>query len=369
MVNFLDMTLSGYTFDIHPALMRDRIGNPEDRSETYDERYDYSTFFYDAYYDSETREVCLIAPSLINFAILLKKCAFFIDGTEARLISVDRLSRGNLIRLFSPNPNPEKLKFEHTLFSGEVGINRCYLDEFAGKNAVYAISKDNDLSWIRDWLTFYVEEHGLQAVVLFDNESTTYSMEALEKTLTSVPGIEAAAIVRAFFPFGPGGASNTNYNSKFLHMTMVELGRRKLLLNARAVLNVDIDEIVYSNSGRTIFDATVSNPKGYLRFNGKWVYADPASIFGLPKHVDHRYVRSDGLPRVNRKWCVAPQGPLKGKQWRTHRITSLKDPVSNEFNFWHFRNLTNSWDYDRSDWDASKMEEDDLLISTLSKVF
>ncbi len=66
---------------------------------------------------------------------------------------------------------------------------------------------------------------------------------------------------------------------------------------------------------------------------------------------------------------ISTQGPLKGKLWRKHRITSLKDPISDEFEFRHFRNLTNSWNYDRSDWDASKMEEDDLLISTLSKVF
>jgi hypothetical protein len=368
-VSFLDINLSGYTFDLKPALMRDRIGNPEERSETYDERYDFSTFFYDAYYDSEVQEICLIAPTLINFVMLLKKCRFFVDSKEIKLISVEKLSRGNLIRLSTPGPNPKTLAFKHPLFSGEVEINRYDATAFANKNAICAISKDNNLEWIRDWLTYYVNEHGLQAVVLFDNQSTTYSMEELGETLTSVSGIEAAALVRAWYPFGPGGGTNTNYNSKFLHMTMVEFGRRNLLSNARAVLNVDIDEIVYSNSGRSIFDATVDNPKGYQRFNGKWVYADPKSLKSMPRHRDHQYIRSDGKPKVNRKWCVAPQGRLKGKIWRTHRITSLKDPVTNEFGFWHFRNLTNNWDYDRSDWDSSLMEKDQLLIDTLSKAF
>ena len=108
---------------------------------------------------------------------------------------------------------------------------------------------------------------------------------------------------------GPGGAGNANFNSKFLHMTMVELARRRLLAEARAVLNVDIDELVISRSGRSIFDATVDSPQGYHRIGGQWAYALPPYAESFPRHADHRYARKDGKPRV-KVWLYADGYPV-----------------------------------------------------------
>lgn len=366
----LDLTLSSFTFDRaqHPSLQRDRIGPFEERDANYDARYDFDTFVYDCFHDSDAGEVMLICPSLLNFRGLVDQTAFAIDGRDVPVKAIDALSRGSLIRFDAPKA-PKQISFAHDLFSGELAINPLHLDAFEGRNAVYAISKDNRLEWIRDWLDYYVHEHGANAVVLYDNHSTAYSMDQLKETLGSVPGIEAAALVRAWFPFGPGGAGNTNFNSKFLHMTMVELGRRRLLGRARAVLNVDIDELVYSTSGQSIFDATVKSERGYIRMDGQWVYADPPEGGALIRHADHRYVRSDGRPKVNRKWCVAPQGPLQGKPWLTHRIVSRKDVTDPAFGFWHFRRITNNWDYDREDFDSELLVEDERLTRTLTRAF
>ncbi|MEL6597992.1 MAG: glycosyltransferase family 2 protein [Pseudomonadota bacterium] len=371
MTAFLDLTLSSYRFaGDHPTLRRDRIGIPEERSPTYDERYDFSTLFYDVFYDERVAEIRLICPMLVNFEPLIRTATFTVDGLPARIVGIDGLSRGHLVRLASPSSRPSTLAFSHPEFSGEVPVGRRHADLFAGRNAVYAISKDNRLEWITDWLTYYVREHGLQAVVLYDNNSIAYSMEDLGAALTSVEGLEAAALVRAWFPFGPGGAGNTNFNSKFLHMTMVELGRQRFLSDARAVLNVDIDEFVYSRSSRSVFDATADSPEGYLRFNGRWVWAKPPFEDGFPRHVDHRFIRQDGKPKVPRKWAIVPDGPLRDRLWRTHRIKSLKDPATDEFGFWHFRQISTNWDYNREDdWDAAQMVEDDTLTATLARAF
>ena len=172
--------------------------------------------------------------------------------------------------------------------------------------------------------------------MIYDNGSTAYPLDVLTTALADLDGMQAVAVVNADFPFGPGGSGKTNFISKFLHMTMVELGRRRLLSTARAVLNVDIDELVYARNGESIFDATVKSEKGYIRFGGRWVYADPPNDSALIVHADHWAMRKDGRPNVNRKWCVAPLGPLNGRLWLTHRIISRKDPKHPNFGFWHF---------------------------------
>ena len=364
----LDLTLSSHVLEgEHPSLMRDRLGPWEERDANYDNHYDYRTLFYDCYYDADAGEVVVVCPSLLNFTRLIEDAAFSLDGTPAGRPLIGALSRGNTLRFGAPAGAPAVLGFSHPLFEGEVPVSQTHLDLFAGKNAVYAISKDNKLEWISDWMRYYVQEHGANAFVIYDNHSTAYPMEALHEVMQSVEGVEATALVRAWFPFGPGGAGNTNFNSKFLHMTMVELGRRRLLNQARAVLNVDIDELVYTRGSANIFDATVASEKGYIRMDGDWVYAPPKD--GLMRHADHRYLNSAGGPKVNRKYCVAPQGPLKGKPWLTHRIISRKDPTDPDFGFWHFRRVTNSWDYNREEFDAEVMREDPRLAAAMGRVF
>jgi hypothetical protein len=222
---------------------------------------------------------------------------------------------------------------------------------------------------MQDWLTYYVKEHGAYAVEIYDNGSSAYSLDVLTRARADLDGKQAVAVVNADFPFGPGGTGKTNFISKSLHMTMVELGRRRLLLAARAVLNVDIDELVYSRNGESIFDATVKPEKDYIRFGDRWVYADPPNEGALIVHADHWAMRKEGRPNVNRKWSVAPLGPLNGRLWLTHRIISRKDPEDPNFGFWHFRRLANNWDYCREDFDTDLLVPDARLQTTMKRAF
>ena len=368
MTRILDIPLSSFRFPFgtHPSLIRDRLGDPKDRAPNYDERFDFSTFFYDCYHDPETGSVTLQCPSLWNFELLLPDVVWTLDGASTSIAEIRPTFRGNAIR-FEPSPRPERLAFQHPLFEGEVVVNGDDLAAFEGRNAIFTISKNNRISWVKDWLAYYVAEHGANALVLYDNGSTDYSVEELGAGISEVEGIEVAAIVRADFPFGPGGKGRTNFDSKFLHMTMVELGRRRFLARARAVLNVDIDEFVYSRSGQNIFDATAAHHQGYVRMAGAWVHA--GAVEGEIRHADHRFSRKGRDPGTSAKWCVVPDGPLKSYYWRTHRIISRQDPVSEDFAFWHFRQISNGWDYARDGLDPAELEENPRLISTLNRLF
>ena len=155
MAQVLNLTLSSYVFDgSHSALQRDRLGNHSERDATYDIRYDFHTFFYDCYHDCEANEVVLVCPSLPNFEHVAKKTVYFFDGTETPIESINSISRGDAIRFDCTAENPKKFKFVHDLFSSEVNVNVRHRDVFEGKNAIYAISKDNKIEWMQDWLTY-----------------------------------------------------------------------------------------------------------------------------------------------------------------------------------------------------------------------
>lgn len=364
----IDLNFSSFVFDrSHPSLIRDRIGHFEERHSSYDDTYDFDTLFYDAYFDRSARQVVLVCPPLLNFKRLIEDADFFVDGHAAQINSVVDISRGSLIFIDVADGTPQRLSFQHPHFSGEVQINKTCLDAFAGKNTIYAISKNNRLEWIVDWLTYYANAHGANAVVLYDNASTDYTVDQLTHAITSVQGIDTVAIGRANFPFGPRGTSNTDYKSLFLQRTMAELGRRRLLLKSRAVLNVDIDELMYSHSGQSIFDATAASPEGYVRANAAWVYADPAKIKDIPSFSAHRYVSETGRPKANRKFCVNPQGALIGKQWLTHFIRSRRDPVDPDFVMWHFSKISTGWKYDRSGLGGPDLKECPELINAMAK--
>lgn len=364
----IDLNFSSFVFDrSHPSLIRDRIGPFEERHSSYDDTYDFDTLFYDVYFDRSTSQVVLVSPPLLNFKRLIEDTEFFIDEHAVQINSVVDISRGSLIFIDAEDYTPQQLSFQHPRFSGEVQINCTSLDAFAGKNAVYAISKNNHLEWIIDWLTYYANAHDANAVVLYDNASTDYTIDELTQAITSVQGIDTVAIGRANFPFGPRGTSNTDYKSLFLQRTMAEIGRRRLLLKSRAVLNVDIDELMYSHSRQSIFDATVASQEGYVRANAVWVYVDPTEIKDTPSFSAHRYVSGTGRPKANRKFCIDPQGPLVGKQWLTHFINSRRDPVDPDFVMWHFSKISTGWKYDRSWLSGPDLKECPELINAMEK--
>ncbi|MEM8592222.1 MAG: hypothetical protein AAGF13_06810 [Pseudomonadota bacterium] len=361
--------LSSFVFDgSHPSLYRDRLGEFRDRAPNYDDRYDFHTFCYDCFYQSSANEVWLLCPRLINFQILLPNLTFAIDGAEHKRVKVEHLSRASIIRLKAVRKRPESVSFKHPLFAGELAVNGEEFERFEGTNAVFSINKNNELEWIKDWLRYYVRAHRGNAVILCDNASTDYTAQELADAMASVEGIQAAAVIPCPFPFGPNAEGRANTDSLFLQRSMGELIRRRFLGRARAVLNVDIDELFYSRSGRSIFDVTATSEAGYVRADAEWIYPKTEPN-GTMRHAFHSHLSATRKPKANRKWCVAPQGPQKDAQWRTHFLSSQKDPVDPDFLMLHCRNISTSWKYDRGSTDEIELEHFPEFDTHLRQVF
>lgn len=362
-----DIELSGLSLPLNRAdLRRDRVGKSEHHDAAYDSRYDWSTIFYDCFEDPETNSIMLLGPPLLNFKSMVEGAEFSLDGRPVEIREIRNLSRCSVVVLDACEGRTVTVRSMN--FGGRLSVGASYVETFRGLNGVQSISLNNRLEWISDWLNYYVKVHGLETVVLTDNGSTDYAPAALRDVLATVPGLRKAVILRARYPFGPTAENGSAYNSLFLQRSMVEMGRLRFFAKARAVLNVDIDELFHSFSGQSIFDATVASDAGYIRADAEWVYVPKFDPGRQVRHCDHSCVSATGKPKANRKWCVDPQGPQKGKQWKTHFIDSRKDPVDPDFRMWHFRQISTSWKFDREG-HSQKLVENPVLVDALGRVF
>jgi hypothetical protein len=363
----IDLELAGFRLPADgPGLQRRLVGDSRFHDERFLRQYDFKTLFYDCFLDPESGQVQLLGPPLLNLKRLLKDTAFSVDGQPTRITEIEDLSRCSVVTLDAEHGRV--LGLQHQLFGGTVPIGRSYVDDFRGLNALYTISLNNRLDWIADWLDYYVGVHGAEAVVLADNGSTAYSPADLRNTLGAVSGLKRAVILRARYPFGPTAPNKAGYAALFLQRSLAELGRRRFLARAGAVLNADIDELFHSLSGQSVFDATKASAAGYLRGDAVWVYAPAPGPDGYARHSDHTHVSASGRPKANRKWCVVPEGPQQGRQWLTHFLGSSDDPVDPDFRIWHFRQISTGWKYDRTTI-REELVEDPTLVAAMENAF
>jgi hypothetical protein len=245
------------------------------------------------------------------------------------------------------------------------------LAPFEGKNCLLTLSKDKDLAWIQDWAAYHVKEHGAQALLLFDNGSSRYGVEDIEASLGAVEGLETFAVIPAPFPHGAlGKRPFWEPPSKFLQGGILNLAGQRFLGRARGVLSVDVDELIWSKEGRSVFDEAAASPLGYLRISGSWVFPAPDRE-GPCRHRDHAY--ADSRSREGReKWCLVPGGPLKSHYWDVHRIRGVFRQhltASTRCRYWHFSHVSTDWKENRPKTPRGRSVPDPALAATMHRVF
>jgi hypothetical protein len=349
------------------------------RQANYDERFDFDTVFCDAFQDRDeagSDVVVLTGPPLLNLA------GPFTEATYSNVASgvVGRASLRTLHN--SQHSRVGDLGLCDTMrimltdgFSREIPVSRNDRDIFRDRKCLVTISKDNELIWIRDWARYYAEAHGVDAVLLYDNGSTKYSSADVLDALSGVEGIDVAVVVEWPFPFGPqagnwDGLRGVKWDSSYCQSTLLEHARWRYLNEAQSVLHCDIDELMVSERG-TIFD-DLAESEGLVYFEGRWIEAireDGAA--GTQRFIDYQW-QDDRRPPTTRKWLVDPRRGAAATAWRTHRVFGLEGRLSANTSHRHFRGISTSWKFDRSDVsgiDPAHHVRDDVLVSALQRVF
>jgi len=305
--------LNGATLPEDGTVLRNHTRQPARRTEHYTARFDRTTLYYDLVRHEGRERSLMTAPPLDNLWPFLR------DGIT---------SKGNSI----PLKRRQFQKYEQIWLPDLPDLTLTINDQscrlipradiarlFKDLNCSVTLNRDNDLDWIQSWARYHCRVHGLEGVLIFDNGSTTYSASTLAETLADVSPLRMIAVVSAPFPYGTTDpVKRGERRENYLQPALLNLARTDMLRHARAVLNVDIDEIVLSRNSESVFDRTVRSPFGLARLPVYWAHPAPG-VEGAALQSAHTYRNAPKL-RTPRKWCVRPDHGLGRLSWHVHHV-------------------------------------------------
>ncbi|WP_208348898.1 hypothetical protein [Pseudaestuariivita rosea] len=300
----------------------------------YQAEFDHDTLWYDAI--GLGNRVRLVCPKLLNLQEIFRKGEVLLDGQPATA-RIRKYRRHDLIDIPCRSP-ASQIQIRYGDWVGTSAVNPAMPDRLAGLNVHVAISKNNDLQWLADFARYHIHHHGLQAMVLMDNGSDRYSVQDIHATLSET-GLQDVIVLDLPFPYGPRGIKKMKRKNKYLQTAMLNAVRFRFLSQARAVLQCDIDELVWSG-GTSIFDIATQSALGYVQFPGEWRY--PRDGTG---HAAHRYWL-EGRAGCPTKYCIVPRGPLRRFSWDIHRLEGLpfgQFLKSRQAGYWHCAGISTNW--------------------------
>jgi hypothetical protein len=175
------------------------------------------------------------------------------------------------------------------------------------------------------------------------------------------------------------------------------------LQRARSALNSDVDELIVSSRGQSLFAAAERSLTGMIAFHGVWVYgfSGTAGAANLPTRVtsfDHylkpletfkfgifrktvAFPEPNGL--LNTKWAVVPRKCPRSNQWAVHQIYGWRGlytrlSTDRSLRYRHYREINDSWRDLTENWQFRRIQRepfdpghfayDDQMVSNFSRV-
>lgn len=336
------------------------------RPPDYEEKFDSLTVFYDCFASADGEWRVLLGPPLRN----LETAVF------PSLPNLFGCSTTNDVRLVSPtagdkNPCSSQIWLRSSKNSvdlpsadfrqKQIVVQPNASELFSGRKVLLTLSKDNEIRWIRDWVTFFARHHDCDAVLFYDNASTRYATSDIHDAISSVPGIEATLVVDWPYKYGPQGTDSLNeltrqgsemlllpWDSFYCQPGMLEHARHRFLSSADVVVNADIDELVLTQHGEPLFDLVRLSDTGYFRYKGHWIESATESDVGNQRHFHFRHRSKEPASGYLWKWAVAPQRCPQDASWLPHIISRMEgDPLSRTVSYRHFRAISTGWKYSR----------------------
>ncbi|HXX03136.1 MAG TPA: hypothetical protein VEJ37_02300 [Xanthobacteraceae bacterium] len=347
-------------------IRRKPVRPPAYRQPGFAEQFDYDTLIFDAFF-YRRNEVLLTAPPFLNLLPLLRKMTITAAPSGQRCeFRIRTLDRHGQIQIDVP-AQTKSLVVSSELGQFQIEPQANYCDFFAGGRVLFTLSKNNRLEWIQDWIRYHRDIHGATGVLIYDNKSTTYSQQDLLGAISEIAGIDRACVVDWPFRYGPQGLDAKRFwDSDFCQCGAWEHARWAFLQRARSAMNGDVDELVISEDGSSVFEAAERSRLGIVRYRGHWVHGfkdrtrvaseqSPVRVVDFDHYLRHSVRRRWGLIPVHAdacppKWTIVPSRCPQGAQWSAHRIKGWAKSflLERNFSFRHFREIGDGWKYDRS---------------------
>lgn len=343
------------------APARDLVAAAVDIGPRYLEDYDRKTLIYDCLRRCADGHVELIGPPLLNLRALIK--GMFVDGRKAEF-SVQTRNKLDRIRVDMPNGTGVQI----CLDLGTLGHHSLKVPvretRFENRRVLLTLFRYEPVAWVLDWARFHVTLHGVDAILLYANHVAPDLLAELARGFAQIAGLEAFAIIRWDFPYGPvrddafaPGVPITGtrrWSSCFCQTGMFEHARLRFLDRAQAVLNMDIDELALDTRGISVFDSLKAGAKPVLMLEERRVgpAADQhVANIASRRHGQFCHLLSSGPRGVQRKWVLAPRRLAEiapQAQWMTHEIRGPQATLQNQPQAWyaHFAPINTGWSDD-----------------------
>lgn len=353
-------------------LRRDYFGGMK-----FNDNFDWDNIWYDAV-QIAPQAILLIGPPLYGAANSIASLVQITDPQgnllNGSFIEMDRAC----LTVINSTQTVDHIKMLSNTGEVIIKVNQAS-SEFDNRKTMFTLQKDNPISWIREWMAYHQMNLGVDASLIYDNSSTSYSAESLEEQLRS-PGV-VVRVVRWDVPYGPQGFDCDYYNtwdSDYAQSTMFEHAKRRYLHDAAIAINADIDELLVLRTrtlDQVIADIHVSNLAGYS-YKGVWIepydLATRKDAHQLPmaeRHFYHYHCTDVTQPRaLGNKWMLVP-GKALDSQWLVHH-TGCRMEQTTDIYYGHYLAMNTNWSYTRDEYDRdpSRLSPDQLLERNLSKI-
>jgi hypothetical protein len=336
----------------------------------YLDKFDAKTVFYDVFRDGS--DIILSGPPLLNLQTFLQSAELTDEnGTRLRTAYGD-LDRTQNSRVLDAG-NSQILSTWINEIDISIPVAPSMTGLFAGRKVLFTKSKDNELTWIRDWAAFHVVHQGIDAVLIYDNGSTKYNAEDVLDCLRGIEGLRTVVVVNWPFPFGPQGGNweglkDAPWDSDFCEYGIIQHARYRFLQESYGVIHADIDELVISEDSRTVFDILEASSAPVIGYTGRWIEAAGAGSAPVPRFADFKYFDSRRA-RTTTKWSALTTGIAEAKQWKTHGVDGVVIERTDSVIHRHFVGISSNWKFDRTkqrDVDAEHFVVDERLVGLLA---
>lgn len=354
-----------------------------ERDPAFFERYEARALYYDCFWHEDASRVLLVGPPPRNLRKALSMGKFTAQPSDTPLTPKLHVSESVAITELTGVPAGSRgirLSLGGQVYNLPIQPNSSA--DLKGRSVLFTMSKDNDLAWISEWAHYHAKVHGADAVVFFDNNSTRYTTGEIGQTLLAVPGIKAAAVHSWPYIYGAmDKAVKINpFYTQFLQVGAMSVALRRYAAEANGLLNMDIDELVHTPDGVTIFERLAASPKGLITMRGQFV--EPVPTTSAPEARTHRHFQlreKDAETRISRpkKWALDPRQPWAQSlnvhpymHWIANRPWFSKTETDDIF-YWHFRGISTNWKDRRADIDGidlTRLEPDARWAEVAAKL-
>lgn len=235
-------------------------------------------------------------------------------------------------------------------------------DLFKGLNTALGVRNGEGAAVVLDWLDYHARNHGLEAALILSRarpdtdwafhsamrEGLAERMPDLRVVMVEVDHplgqTDKPAEAHPFnVPESPGKDRMTDlthdvWTSPLGAVVLYEWAKARFLSEARAVLNLEVHDLLVPEDGPNVFDRAVQSESGYIELHGRHCYPWRVRKGDEAHFADHICVQFDNA-RGRRRWCVAPAKLPEKSVWRQIRVGGATLDDSHHPTFYRFMAL------------------------------